>query len=38
VFKGVFRRVHVCIKIGARGAIVKLFYGALGDFTFNLGN
>jgi hypothetical protein len=38
VFKGVLKRVQVCTKIDVKGATVKLFYGALGDFTFDLKN
>jgi hypothetical protein len=38
VFKGVFRRVYICTKIVARGAIVRLLYGALGDLTFDSRN
>jgi len=38
VFKGVLRRIQVCTRIGVKGATLNLFYGALGDLTFDLKN
>jgi hypothetical protein len=35
VFKGVLRRVWVCTRIGVKGTTMILFYGALGDLTFD---
>jgi hypothetical protein len=34
-FKGVLKKVQVCIRIGVKGATVRLFYEVLGDLTFD---